>query len=123
MFDRLPSPTWADRRLVLMGDAAHPMLQYLAQGACQALEDADVLGQIAAEAESLTDVGARFTAERAPRTAQVQTMARAFGELCHRSGDEAAERDELLRARALDDFTAIDWLYAGSPAPSPTIGM
>lgn len=112
LFDRLPSSTWADQRLVLMGDAAHPMLQYLAQGACQALEDAEALGRIAGLAETATDVGALFTAERSPRTTQVQTMARAFGELCHRSGGGATERDELLRSRAHDDFSALDWLYA-----------
>ncbi|MBT2486473.1 MULTISPECIES: FAD-dependent monooxygenase [unclassified Microbacterium] len=112
LFDRMPSPIWADQRLVLMGDAAHPMLQYLAQGACQALEDAEALGRVAGHAGTAMDVGARFAAERSPRAAQVQTMARAFGELCHRSGSEAAERNEVLRSRAIDDFSAIDWLYA-----------
>lgn len=45
MFDRLPIPAWTRGRVTLLGDAAHPMLQYAAQGACQALEDAVCLGE------------------------------------------------------------------------------
>jgi 2-polyprenyl-6-methoxyphenol hydroxylase-like FAD-dependent oxidoreductase len=44
MFDRLPIPSWTSGRITLLGDAAHPMLQYIAQGACQALEDSVCLG-------------------------------------------------------------------------------
>jgi 3-hydroxybenzoate 6-monooxygenase len=43
MYDRLPIPTWVKGRIALLGDAAHPMLQYLAQGGCQAIEDAAAL--------------------------------------------------------------------------------
>ena len=49
MYDRSPIPTWVDGRLALTGDAAHPMLQYLAQGACQAIEDAYTLAVEAAK--------------------------------------------------------------------------
>jgi len=45
MLDRLPIPNWTRNRITLLGDAAHPMLQYIAQGACQALEDAVCLGE------------------------------------------------------------------------------
>src|SRR5262249_14452736 len=76
MIDRLPMPDWARGRLALLGDAAHPMLQYLAQGACQALEDADTL---AAELAAASAAGrpfseglARYAAIRAPRAMRVQ---------------------------------------------------
>jgi 2-polyprenyl-6-methoxyphenol hydroxylase-like FAD-dependent oxidoreductase len=112
LFDRLPTTEWTEGRLLLMGDAAHPMLQYLAQGCCQALEDAQTLGGLVRAGESPASLGSTFTAQRATRTAQVQTTARAFGELCHHTGAAASARNQLLLARSTDDFSAIDWLYA-----------
>jgi len=100
MLDRLPISTWTRNRVVLLGDAAHPMLQYLAQGACQAFED--VQRALAA-----------YTAERIPRTATVQTNARLWGAFWHvHPGPEKDARDARLRAHAADDYTATDWYYA-----------
>ncbi|GAA1936216.1 3-hydroxybenzoate 6-hydroxylase [Microbacterium aoyamense] len=118
LYDRVPTDDWSQGRVVLMGDAAHPMLQYLAQGCCQALEDASALGTIVGHDVAATDVGALFTAERAPRTAEVQSTARAFGDLCHREGDQARARNALLLARGRDDFSTIDWLYAPQSIPA-----
>ncbi len=115
LYDRLPTAEWSSGRLLLMGDAAHPMLQYLAQGCCQALEDADALGRLARTAPA-TEIGEAFTSERASRTAEVQTTARAFGELCHRTGAAARARNEMLRDRAHDDFRHVDWLYSVIPS-------
>lgn len=110
MFDREPIPTWADGRLVLTGDAAHPMLQYLAQGACQAIEDAACLGaQLVGGDWDAALAG--FVRERAPRTAEVQTRARAWGDLWHGDGLFRAVRNELLRDRDPHDYRHIDWLY------------
>ncbi|WP_019818804.1 FAD-dependent oxidoreductase [Saccharomonospora saliphila] len=116
MYDREPTGTWVDGRLCLLGDAAHPMLQYLAQGANQAVEDAYVL---AAEAtrhtvDDLPDWPATLKAtthRRAPRTAEVQRTARSWGELWHVDGLARALRNELLTTRDVHDYRHVDWLY------------
>lgn len=112
MFDRLPISTWSRNRITLLGDAAHPMLQYIAQGASQALEDALALADALAD---YNDVSAAFRAyehARCVRTARVQTTARAFGEYKHLELGAAFEaRKERLRARSADDFNEIAWLY------------
>ncbi|MCX6464545.1 MAG: FAD-dependent monooxygenase [Pseudonocardiales bacterium] len=110
MADREPVDTWVGGRVALLGDAAHPMLQYLAQGACQAIEDADAVA--AALAEEPPDAALRaYQARRAPRAAFVQTTARRWGELWHLDGPAAAARDAALRARAPDDHTWVAPLY------------
>jgi salicylate hydroxylase len=113
MIDRDPLTNWSHGPITLLGDAAHPMLQYLAQGGCQALEDALFLAAMVA---SHDDVGAAFAAyqeARIPRTASVQTAVRIFGELIHLDGVGAALRNDLLAAHEADDYEAFDWLYAG----------
>ena len=112
MFDRLPMDRWVDGRLALTGDAAHPMLQYLAQGACQAIEDAHCL---AAEAEKAGGdwpaALARYAEIRFPRTSRVQQTARLWGDIWHVDGVSRLMRNELFRARANADFSRADWLY------------
>ncbi|MFI0352706.1 FAD-dependent monooxygenase [Actinomadura sp. 9N407] len=116
MYDRLPIDTWVDGRFSLTGDAAHPMLQYLAQGACQALEDAHCLAAEAGkrQAEGALDWPAALTAyesARTARTARVQSSARVWGELWHCDGLTRSLRNALLTDRELDDYRHIDWLY------------
>jgi salicylate hydroxylase len=116
MYDREPIGNWVDGRLVLTGDAAHPMLQYLAQGACQALEDADCLaGQVCEQvgADALDwDRALRGYAElRTVRTARVQRTARHWGELWHCDGLVRSVRNALLIDRDPADYRYIDWLY------------
>ncbi|GAA5156445.1 FAD-dependent monooxygenase [Amycolatopsis dongchuanensis] len=116
MYDRLPVDTWVDARLALTGDAAHPMLQYLAQGACQALEDAHTLaGEVGKqEAGSTLDWPAALAAyqhARTPRTARVQSSARVWGELWHCDGLARLLRNTYLTERRVDDYRWTDWLY------------
>ena len=112
MFDRLPIPNWTRNRVTLLGDAAHPMLQYIAQGACQALEDAVCLGECLGQFAGSTLVAlAEYQARRIPRTARVQRIARFFGELKHVDGVGRTLRNELLGRRAADDFEYFEWLY------------
>ncbi len=115
MFDRLPIPNWTRNHITLLGDAAHPMLQYIAQGACQALEDAVCLGECFGQFAG--DPGkalAAYQAHRIPRTARVQGIARFFGELKHLDGVGRTLRNELLGKRAADDFEYFEWLYGES---------
>jgi salicylate hydroxylase len=124
MYDREPIGTWVNGRLALLGDAAHPMLQYLAQGACQAIEDAAALA--AAITQHLPTVGADtaavrkalevYQAERLPRTARVQRAARIWGDIWHVDGVARDLRNELFARRQPTDFTDTDWLYGTGAA-------
>ncbi|HEV7825241.1 MAG TPA: FAD-dependent monooxygenase [Mycobacteriales bacterium] len=110
MYDREPIPTWVKGRVGLLGDAAHPMVQYLAQGACQALEDAATL----AAALGRHEVGPALLAYqdvRAPRTARVQRTARTWGQIWHVDGVAKLLRDELFAHRGERDHTHVEWLY------------
>jgi salicylate hydroxylase len=112
MFDRLPIANWTRNRITLLGDAAHPMLQYIAQGACQAIEDAACLGDHLGRHHDPRDAFTAYQAERIPRTAAVQRMARFFGEMKHIDGAGRSLRNALLAKRAPDDFEYFDFLYA-----------
>lgn len=111
--DREPSEHWGEGRATLLGDAAHPMLQYLAQGACMALEDAVTLGA-ALKAADLDFAAAfrRYEAARIPRTARVVLSAREMGRIYHAKGVERLVRNELWRDRPLERYyDALEWLY------------
>jgi 3-hydroxybenzoate 6-monooxygenase len=118
MYDREPIAEWVDGRMALIGDAAHPMLQYLAQGACQALEDAAQLAEQATKARTADGTDwdralAAYAEIRTVRTARVQRTARQWGDLWHCDGLFRATRNALLRDRDPGDFRYVDWLYAG----------
>jgi salicylate hydroxylase len=113
--DREPVKTWTKNRVTLLGDAAHPMLQYLAQGACMATEDAVILADKIAEQPN--DIPAALLAyqdARYLRTARVQIMARVYGEFYHARGPTAELRDMMLSSRTPQQSQdSIAWLYDG----------
>jgi 2-polyprenyl-6-methoxyphenol hydroxylase-like FAD-dependent oxidoreductase len=113
MYDREPMENWTTGRVTLLGDAAHPMVQYLAQGACQAIEDAGCLArQLAASDGDIDKAFAAYQAERIPRTAQVQRAARTWGQIWHDDGAVVPLlRDRIFTQRDYDDYTDLDWLY------------
>ncbi|PTL38001.1 FAD-dependent monooxygenase [Alkalicoccus saliphilus] len=115
MYDRLPIENWINGRMMLLGDAAHPMLQYLAQGACQALEDASCFADVLKEkgSENMEEVFKAVQKERQPRTALVQTRARTWGEILHAEDSiTSLLRDSILKEREPNDFSHVDWLYS-----------
>ncbi|MFG3662544.1 FAD-dependent monooxygenase [Streptomyces sp. NPDC047706] len=117
LFDRAPVTGWSRGGITLVGDAAHPMLQYLAQGACQAIEDAVVLADCVEEHPGETERAFQaYEALRAPRTARVQTTARTWGEVLHTDGIGAQMRAALLAARNPVDYDVVDWLYDIAPS-------
>ncbi|MDQ0678474.1 2-polyprenyl-6-methoxyphenol hydroxylase-like FAD-dependent oxidoreductase [Arthrobacter pascens] len=130
MYDRDPVENWVAGRLVLMGDAAHPMLQYLAQGACQALEDAAVLQDVS-RGTVFTDDGAdagawdqaihQFNKKRAARTARIQRSARIWGESWHVSGLARTLRNLLFKSRGDGNYQYSDWLYGQAEPGTPTV--
>ncbi len=112
MYDRPPMDRWARGRVALLGDAAHPMLQYLAQGACQAIEDADVLADARARPGVPVPAAlAEYARRRAPQALRVQRTARLWGDIWHVDGVAAILRDELFTRVAPDDYRYTDWLY------------
>ncbi|MEU5100206.1 3-hydroxybenzoate 6-monooxygenase [Streptomyces sp. NPDC020996] len=116
LVDREPVDNWTDGRVTLLGDAAHPMLHYAAQGACQALEDAVLLGDLLDC--STGELGRRFAQynhERFERTAAVQRVSRESIRLWHPAGTDAKARNEMLSsmsATQLHDHVA--WMHGVS---------
>jgi salicylate hydroxylase len=111
--DRTPLDSLVNGRLALLGDAAHPMLPYLGQGACQAIEDAAALADALAACAPCRADGAlaEYDRRRAPRAARVLRAARTWGDVCNAEGVAALMRNELLRRHDSRDYTDIDWLY------------
>ncbi|OHV96969.1 salicylate hydroxylase [Janthinobacterium lividum] len=111
--DRDPVDNWSTKRMTLLGDSAHPMLQYLAQGACMALEDAVTLGEAVRACDF--DMAAAFQlyqTSRIARTARVVLSAREMGRLYHAKGVERLVRNDLWRGRTPAQFhEALAWLY------------
>ncbi|HMM52499.1 MAG TPA: 3-hydroxybenzoate 6-monooxygenase [Burkholderiaceae bacterium] len=113
--DREPVKEWSRGRVTLLGDAAHPMLQYLAQGACMAIEDAVVLG--AALERSRGDFAGAFLEYqrvRYLRTARVQLTSRFYGDIYHASGVTRELRNRLFQSGTESaGFAGLKWLYEG----------
>ena len=114
--DRDPTDRWIDGRVALLGDAAHPMLQYMAQGACMAMEDAVCLADSLHRTESV-EAGLRtYRDRRVLRTARVQLMSRAMGDqVYHPAGPHAALRNALMSAKSQPQWLdTMEWLYGGN---------
>jgi 2-polyprenyl-6-methoxyphenol hydroxylase-like FAD-dependent oxidoreductase len=114
--DREPIGQWTfgpGQRTTLLGDAAHPTLQYLAQGACMALEDAVTLGEALRVCDH--DIGRAFALyqqSRVARTARIVLSAREMGRIFHAKGVERLVRNELWKGRTPERFyDAMEWLY------------
>jgi salicylate hydroxylase len=120
LFDLPPLRHWGDGAITLLGDAAHPMLPFLAQGAATAIEDAAVLADcMAAGSEAPAAALRRYEGLRRDRTARVQHAARSNSRRYHASGVEAWARNLALRAMGGARLRArYDWLY-GWRAPEP----
>jgi salicylate hydroxylase len=116
--DREPVERWGTGRATLLGDAAHPMLQYLAQGACMALEDAVTLREaIRACDHDLPAAFRLYESRRVTRTARVVLSAREMGRLYHASGVERLVRNSLWRGRTPERYyDAVEWLYGWTVA-------
>jgi len=113
--DRDPVSQWSRGRVTLLGDAAHPMLQYLAQGGCMAIEDAVVLADQLDAAHG--DFAAAFLAyqqQRYLRTTRVQLTARFYGDIYHAADAVRDLRRQLLAGRTPEQaYNGVAWLYDG----------
>ena len=114
LHDREPATNWSDGNVTLLGDAAHPTLQYLAQGAQMAIEDGVVLAEkVAAAGDDFSRAFLAYQRERMNRTARVVLSSRFFGEWFHVGGGARNLRNELACGRDPDNPWEADWLYKG----------
>ena len=111
--DREPIDTWVHGRATLLGDAAHPTTQYMAQGACMALEDAVTLGEaLRVNHNDWTKALALYQKSRVARTARIVLSGREMGRLYHAKGVERLVRNDLWKGRTPERFyDAMEWLY------------
>lgn len=116
--DRDVIPCWSAGRLTLLGDAAHPMLPFFAQGANQAIEDAAVLARCLATADDVPAALRGYEAERGPRTAGIHHTSRENDRLLHLpDGPQQRERDRRLAEGAR--LGAREWLYGYDADKAP----
>ena len=111
--DREPVDHWSSGKVAVLGDAAHPMTQYLAQGACMALEDAVTLGEAVKVCDfDFAEAFKLYEAARIPRTARVLWSTREMGRLYHAAGVERLVRNSLWVGRTQEQYyDALQWLY------------
>ena len=113
LFLRPPIAHFSLGRIALIGDAAHPMTPFLAQGAAQAIEDADALANRLVDSSGVADALAAYSGDRVARAARVQRDALAQGRVYHLSGSLALARDLAMRALGSERLLRrYDWLYA-----------
>ena len=113
--DREPVKNWSDRRVTLLGDAAHPMLQYLAQGAGQAIEDAVVLREaLRFTGGDVAQAFQKYQQARYLRTGRVQLTARFYGDIYHASGVQRELRNRMFQSGTESaGFAGLKWMYQG----------
>lgn len=113
LVDREPVGNWSDGNVTLLGDAAHPTLQYFAQGACMAIEDAvTLMREATASPDDLAAAFRRYQDKRIARTARIVLSSRELGRLYHAAGVERLVRNDILGSKTPEDFyRSLDWIY------------
>ena len=121
LYDPEPLATWSRGPVTLIGDAAHPILPFLAQGGVMALEDAETLAVcIARFGDDFAEAFAAYETQRRPRVTRVQRASRRNGAVYHARGASAAARDIALRTAPGALFMRqYDWLYGWSGPVTP----
>jgi len=115
--DRDPVVNWVDGRVALLGDAAHPMMQYFAQGACMAMEDAVCVSYMVEKHHGdIVRAFEGYRAQRVLRATRVQLMSREIGNhIYHPAGAHAQLRNAIMRAKTPEQwYDTLAWLYGGS---------
>jgi salicylate hydroxylase len=115
-----PISEWSKGRVALLGDAAHPMVQAIAQGACQAVEDGVALAEcLRAAADDIENGFRAYHGKRILRTTRAQYVSRYLWELIHvRNGFSLLRRDLLAKFRESDVLEELSWLYGAIGEPS-----
>lgn len=112
LYDREPLPTWLASAIALLGDACHPMLPFMAQGAAQAIEDAGVLAQCLAGGADLGDALRRYEQLRLPRASRIQRLSYDNNVVYHLAdGPEQRARDHAMIRGEAFGANALSWLF------------
>lgn len=111
MYDREPAQRWTRNRITLLGDAAHPMLQYLAQGGAQSLDDSIVLADQMIRNPDVSAAFEEYEARRRPHTSNIQRLARIAGELFHAEGINRSLRNHFFRDHKPTRYDDLDWMF------------
>lgn len=119
--DRDPGDNWVDGNVALLGDAAHPMLQYMAQGACMAMEDAVCLSHMIGSHDDIQAALVAYQQMRVPRASRVQMSSRLIGDyVYHPDGAQAQVRDHVLKNWSAEEFYhRLNWIYGGNGIKNP----
>jgi len=113
--DRDPMRGWSKGRMVLLGDAAHPTLQSLAQGACMAIEDGVCLAEIVARSDNFETAFRQLEKDRYVRTARVTLESRYLWQVFHSGGIERDVYWQMMSERSEQDtYQCLAWLYDGA---------
>jgi salicylate hydroxylase len=127
LFDREPLPKWSTGRVTLLGDSAHPMLPYLAQGACMAVEDGYVLAtELSRSGVGVEKALKNYEALRLPRTARVQLASRARAKVNQTASPLASlGRDMMYAVKKIlspaKHTYGVEWIY-GHDVTAPVPG-
>jgi len=112
LYDRAPRPRWSFGPVTLLGDAAHPVLPFMAQGAALAIEDAATVAHMLARMpDDPAEAFARFQQSRLPRATRVQETARKNGSIYHLPFPLSLARDLVIRQKNSNLLADYDWLY------------
>ncbi|MFS8039149.1 FAD-dependent monooxygenase [Xanthobacter sp. AM11] len=111
LYDIDPLPRWGSGRVTLLGDAAHAMLPFLAQGAAQAIEDAAALATAICSGGDAASALRAYEGARHGRTARIQSEARRNGMVYHLSGPPRLARDLVLRSSGAALLDRYGWIY------------
>jgi salicylate hydroxylase len=124
LFDRAPLPRWSVGRVTLLGDACHPMLPFMAQGAAQAMEDGMTLMACLHKIADVPEALARYEKLRLPRASLVQSLAATNKTRFHLpDGPEQVARDAKMAAGGTDfSVKTIGWLYGHDAAAAAETG-
>ncbi|WP_180682994.1 3-hydroxybenzoate 6-monooxygenase [Tepidicella baoligensis] len=111
--DKDPIENWVFGRVTILGDAAHPTTQYMAQGACMAMEDAVTLGEaLRVTGKDWAAALALYQKNRVPRTGRIVLSSREMGRIYHATGVERLIRNQMWKNRPQERFyDALEWLY------------
>jgi 2-polyprenyl-6-methoxyphenol hydroxylase-like FAD-dependent oxidoreductase len=112
LYHRSPISSFSLGRVALVGDAAHPMVPFLAQGAAQAIEDAGAIGRILAQVQDIPTALSMYSRDRVARVGRVQREALKLGRIYHMGGPWALARDTTMRLLGAQGLIErYDWLY------------